>query len=87
MKASIVLEILEIMYSFPHLCGWQLGGTGYRGGSAAHLHLLRSGNGSAGPLGIPEGRAACPAHSCVAGKESGSGLQCEREARAGAGVR
>lgn len=60
MKASILLEVLEIMHSFRHPCGWQL--EGCRGRSAVHLCPPCSGYGGVGALSIPEGTAACCAH-------------------------
>ena len=62
MKASVLLEVREVMHSFPYPCGWQLEGTGYRGRSAVHLHPLCSGYGGVEALSIPEGTAACCAY-------------------------
>jgi len=59
MKVSILLEVLEILHSFPHPCGWQLEGTGCKGRSVVHLHPLCSGCGGVGALSIPEGTAVC----------------------------
>lgn len=51
-KASILLDVLEITHSFPHPWGWQL-----EGGSAVLLHPLCSGHGGMGAACIPEGTA------------------------------
>lgn len=62
MEASILLEALELMPSFPHPCGRQLEGTGCRGRNAVHLYPLSHGSGGVEDLSIPEGTAACHAH-------------------------